>query len=111
MNEQLMKEFVEALRQLRAGAPDAFQFLFEQRTLYLWSSVIVAAVVAVIGLASATFGCRRADKVWDSRKIDDPLAIGCIVVGALAALGGTAAFAINIPEAVAPMGKILGMLK
>lgn len=117
MNEELQREIVNILRAMKDGSPDAFKVLVEQRSMYCWSQAILGALMLVGALV--LFLCAK----WAAKKLaalpsaDDEatgplflsavvLSVGCII---------TCAFGIKhifaIPEAIAPLGRVLEMMR
>lgn len=119
MDEDLKQELLSILRELKNGTPEAFQALVDQRVTYLWARVWTHGLVGV--LCVALVACclwrlwkegKRAD--WDVNAMNPAttiLAFGAILVFGFASFTNLGIAACAIPDAIAPLGHILGMLR
>lgn len=117
MNEELQREIVSILRAMKDGSPDAFKVLVEQRSLYCWSQAILGGLMLVA--AFVLYRCARwaAGRVAKLGGPDDeaagPLVLAVVVLtlGCLIACGCGIGHIFAIPEAIAPLGRVLEVIR
>ena len=108
MNSDLQKELLSILQSLKDGTPQAFDMLVQQRVLWCWTIVTICAIAA-FGSALVSWRFFKASSE-DGRSDGEALAIGS-VVAAVAMLAALVIGLANIPDAVAPLGGVLGALR
>lgn len=111
MNEELQRQILEALRDLRSGAPGAFQTLVEQRSTYALVCAMSGIALAAISFALAAIAWRAASRAEARGSDDDASAIGfgCLLMAAL----GLVSLIVTVswlPTWAAPLGGLLGHL-
>lgn len=117
MNEELQRELVNILRAMKDGSPDAFRVLVEQRSLYCWGQAVLGVLMLVA--AYILYLCAK----WSAKKLaalpsadDDaagPLVLSLVVlgIGCIIACGFGVKYIFAIPEAIAPLGRVLEMMR
>jgi hypothetical protein len=114
MNEELMKQLVEILKQLKDGTPGAWQELVHQRQLYCFSSgaslLLFSLILGIIGVFLGKKGVKMYND--SGRGYDDTymfFAFGWAIaaIGSLVTLvcGGE-----SIINGIAPLGQVLSKL-
>lgn len=109
MNPELQKELLAILREMKTGAPGAWQALVEQRSVYCW---MIAGMCFAIAVAVG-FIARAALKASARVRDDTDRAFGtalswAILLGAFIPLGIAAQ---NVAEAIAPLGCVLEAIR
>lgn len=106
MNEELQKQLVETLKELRAGATPAFEMLVSEYGAYCWARAALAVVVIVVMALLAW----RISRVKELQMDEDALAI--LLIGSVAVgIVGTTFAMVNLfqwlPRACAPLGGLI----
>lgn len=113
MNEELQREIVNILRAMKDGSPDAFRVLVEQRSIYCCGQAIVAAAGFVVGVMvlwlSSKGTCRHYNPAGPT--VGTLLGIAGCIVGVVLTIAGAVHFASFLPEAIAPLGRVLEMMR
>lgn len=116
MNEELQRELVSILRAMKDGSPEAFKVLVEQRSLYCWANVAVGLMFVLASVVLALVCAKASKRLWYhiDNDIDDatPLLMTLISAGAavFAFVVGESGLA-HLPEALAPLGRVLEVLR
>jgi hypothetical protein len=116
MDEDLKNELLQILREMKTGAPGAWQTLVEQRAAYCWATTIQGLAVAVSGIVAASVLLPRFVRriMHDDEAVFVPAIVGTVITSALslsAVISGTIAAGTHFPEAMAPLGRVLEMLR
>jgi hypothetical protein len=127
VNEELQKELLSILRAMKDGAPVAWQELVAQRSSYCLTMGVACAALACAGIAGLWFGVRLALRGGDvpldyyeysSIKTMKTSAVLKVAFGLGAALAGAIALGVGvgnacffIAEGIAPLGRMLEVLR
>lgn len=109
MNEELQKELLSILREIKTGAPGAWQTLVEQRSAYCWAIAVMCIIISITIVIMSVLARKSALKIESSS--DREFAVGLTWALTLAAF---IPFLISMPyiaEGIAPLGKVLEILK
>lgn len=115
MNEELKREVINILRTMKDGTPDSFQFLIEQRVLYFYAQVLFGVACIVCSYILYRIARAAAIKSEMAKYENDRtmLAIAAIFIGLWSVVAMIRAMIClsYLPEAIAPMGRVLEILK
>ena len=115
MDPDLKNELLAILREMREGAPGAWQILVEQRASYClmtgWVAFGIAALAMIAMVATIVWGSKRRLTLPG-----DLTAAGCTVALVTAACLGVVAFCATeatqrLAEGFAPLGRVLEALR
>lgn len=119
MNEDLQRELLEIIRALKAGASPAWQVLVEQRAAYcmaaFWAGMVKVGIALAVLAAAVLTAWRPLVRLSDKAPLGDVVRV---IVGGLLLLAGLIALAScltsaleRLPEAIAPLGRVLEVLR
>lgn len=115
MNEEFQKELLEILRTIKDGTPETFQMLLDQRITYLWACIGVNAVGAIISgilvwLFLRMFQKSQSDDCVSDQEAKEMISVIGSILFAVILLATLVVAITNLPDAIAPLGKVLGGL-
>lgn len=109
MNEELKRELLSLLREIKSVAPGSWQLLVEQRASYCWAVAIMCLIIAIAAAVVGRLMIASARKVEDSidREFATPIA-WAFCLCAFIPLGISVAY---IAEGLAPLGRVLEAIR
>jgi len=114
MNEELQREIISILRAMKEGSPDAFRVLVEQRSLYCWGQAILGVLILILAIILFRIGKWASGKVALSEREEEGPFIFLVVmcsIGCIFSFGYGFNLILSIPEALAPLGRVLEIMK
>lgn len=113
MNEELQREIVNILRAMKDGSPDAFKVLVEQRSLYCWGQFAFGVVLTIASAALLLVCVKMAARVMKAAGDGDAYFFASLVAGLAGIAGGLAGVIhlSSVSEAIAPLGRVLEILR
>lgn len=116
MNEELQRELVNILRAMKDGSPDAFRVLVEQRSMYCWGQAVLGVLMLVgtfVLFLCAKWAAKKLAPLDSGDEAAGPLFLSTVVLSVGCVI--TCAFGIKhifvIPEAIAPLGRVLEVMR